>query len=203
MLEVVIITIFLDRQVSTMRSINVVTIEKELENEGDLVKIVENAKEYFPAEMWDQVNYLGNLSLGHDVEIAACGERFGAFLFEKLARRIQEMRSADRLSDLLLGITPNPIVAVYTFFDRGQFRREVCLVHDYVNQNVGVVSLFHVVGETSRRLIAHGLGHSKGLSHHARPVDLMFPELLKLSSLEVKGFCKDCLRKLTEDRTPA
>lgn len=183
-----------------MRSINVLTINGEPKNEGDLVKIVEDASDYFPTETWKDVRYLGELSLEHDVKIASNREFFGAFLFEKLIERIGRIKGSDRLMSLLLGITPDPIVAVYYFFDGANFKRALYLVHDYIAEKIGVVSLFRVDDKSSSKVVAHGLGHSRGLRHHAEPIDLMYFELLKSPALQVEGFCKVCLRKLAKDQ---
>lgn len=184
-----------------MCSINVLTINGEPENERDLVKIVEDARIYFPTETWDDILYMGNLSLKHDVKIATSGESLGALLFQKLIKRIRRIKGSDRLMSLLLGITPDPVVAMYYFFDGKNFKRALYLVHDHVAEKVGVVSFFRLNKETSSKVIAHGLGHSRGLRHHVEPIDLMYSELLKSPILQVEGFCKVCLRILTKDQT--
>lgn len=201
MCKTVIISIFLCLSVLIMRSINVLTINGELENEIDLVKIVEDAKDYFSPKTWDDIQYLGKLNLKHDVKIAVNEEFFGAFLFKKLIERIGRIKDSDRLTSLLFGITPDPIVAVYYFFDGKNLKRAVYLVHDYMAEKTGVVSLFHVNPESSSKVVAHGLGHNKGLRHHVRPIDLMYYELLRSPTLQVDGFCKVCMRKLAKDRT--
>jgi len=183
-----------------MRSINVLTVNEEPENERDLVKIVEDARSYFPTETWDDIRYLGKLCLKHDVEIAASGESFGAFLFEKLTKRIGRIKDSHRLMNLLLGITPDPIVAIYPFFDGKHFKRALYLVHDYVTETVGVVSLFRLNRGSSSKVVAHGLGHSRGLQHHLQPIDLMYSELLRTPTLQLEGFCKVCLRKLAKNQ---
>jgi predicted Zn-dependent protease len=183
-----------------VQSINVLTIDAELEDKTEPVRIVEEAKGYFPAEAWDEIRYLGKLTLKHDVKILIGQQCLDGFLFEKLVERFGKVVSHWRLQDLLLGITTVPIVATYYFFDGRQFKRAVYLVHDYVAKKVGVVSLFCVNEESSSKVVAHGLGHNRGLRHHVKPVDLMHPELLKLPKLQIEGFCKLCLRELTEDK---
>jgi predicted Zn-dependent protease len=98
--------------------------------------------------------------------------------------------------DLLLAITPEPVVALYYFFNGKGFKRTLYFVHDYVDETVGIVSLFQVKTKEADKVIAHGLGHSRGLRHHLEPVDLMHPELLR-TALDIEGFCKVCLRRLT------
>jgi len=181
-----------------MQSISVLTINREPENERDLVKIVEKAQNYFPTETWDDILYLGKLRLEHDLNIATSGESFGALLLERLIKRIEKIKDSDRLMSLLLGITPDPVVAVYHFFDGKNFRRTLYLVHDYVTNKVGVVSFFQLNEETSRRVVAHGLSHNRGLRHHVEPIDLMYSELLRSHVLQVEGFCRVCLRTLTK-----
>lgn len=184
-----------------MRSIDVLLINVEPENRRDAIKIVEDASSYFPTETWDDVECLAKLILEHDVTIATGGESLGAFLFEKLTKRIKKIRSSNRLMNLLLGITPDPIVAVYYFFDGRQFKRTIHLVHDYVDERIGVVSLFQVNKGSSSKVVAHGLGHNRGLRHHREPIDLMYSELLRTHTLQVEGFCRVCLRKLKENQT--
>ncbi len=182
-----------------MASINVLTINEEPEEKRDLVKIVDNAKSYFPSETWDDIYYIGKLILDHDVKITLSEDCLGAFLFEKLIGRIKRIRDADDLMNVLLAVTPDPIVAQYHSFDGKNFVRTVYLVHDYVAENAGVVSFFKINDRSSSKVVAHGLGHNKGLRHHAVPIDLMHSELLRLPVLQVEGFCRVCLRKLAQD----
>jgi len=182
---------------SIMQSISILTISRECEKQLDQVKIAEDATGYFPTGTWDDVRYLGKLSLEHDIKIATNRELVGAFLFEKLTQRIRRIKNSYRLLSLLLGITPEPIIAMYCFFDGERFRRALYLVHDYVAETFGVVSLYRVNESSSSKVVAHGLGHSRGLRHHLEPIDLMYPELLKTPTLQVEGFCKVCLCKLT------
>jgi predicted Zn-dependent protease len=184
-----------------MKSISVLTINREPENERDLVKIAEDARRYFPSKTWDDVRYLGKLSLKYDVKIASDGELMGAFLFERLTKTIKRIRAFHRLMDLLLAITSEPVVALYYFFNGKGFKRTLYFVHDYVDETVGIVSLYQVNEKSASKVVAHGLGHSRGLRHHLEPVDLMHPELLRTPALDVEGFCKVCLRKLTATRT--
>ena len=197
---IVIITIFFHAPFLTMQSINVLTINKEPENGRDLIKIVEEAKSYFPTETWDAINYLGKLDVEYDVQIAIGGDSLGGFLFETLTKRFVRMTDEQRSLNLLLGITPDPILATYYFFDGNNFKRSVYIVHDYVTKKIGIVSFFRVKEAYSSKVVAHGLGHSRGLRHHLEPVDLMYSELLKTATLQVEGFCEVCLHKLTKDQ---
>lgn len=196
---VVIITIFFQPSLLIMQSINVLTINGEPENGLDLVKVAEDARGYFPTETWNDIKYLGKLSLNHDAKIVASGESFGAFLFDKLTKRIRRIKDSHGLMNLLLGITSDPILAMYYFFDGKHFKRALYLVHDYVTEAIGVVSLFRVNERRSSKVVAHGLGHSKGLRHHQEPIDIMYSGLLRTPTLQVEGFCKVCLHKLTRD----
>ena len=184
-----------------MSSINVLTINEEPENEQDLVKIVESAKSYFPTETWDDILYLGRLNLEHDIKIATNGKSFEALLFEKLIKKIERIKNSENIVDLLLGITPDPVVALYHFFDGKEFKRALYLVHDYVAEKVGIVSFFQLSDENSNKVTAHGLGHNRGLRHHMEPIDLMYSELLRSPTLRVEGFCKVCLRTLAKVQT--
>jgi len=184
-----------------MGSIDVLTINVEPEDRQDIVKIAEDAKNYFPRETWNDIRYLGKLSLNYDIKIIANGESFEAFLFEKLTKRIKMVRDAHRPLNLLLAITVDPVVALYYLFDGKHFRRVQYLIHDYVAETFGIISFFQTNRESSSKVMAHGLGHSRGLRHHLEPIDLMHPQLLRTHSLQVEGFCKTCLSKLAKDST--
>lgn len=184
-----------------MRAIGVLTVNGGLESEEELVKTVEDAGDYFPTDTWDDIQYLGELSLKHDIKLATKEEMLGALRFERLVAAVGQVRDRESLVTLLLGITPDPVIALYYFFDGANFKRGCYLVHDYVAEKVGVVSLFHVQEQSSSKVVAHGLGHNQGLRHHAQPIDLMYPELLRVSALQVEGFCDGCLRKLKGDET--
>ena len=186
-----------------MPPITVLTISGKTEDKEDVVEIVEDASGYFPTDTWDDIIYIGKLSLEHDFKVATNRESYGAFLFQKLIKRIRRIRDSTKLISLLLGITSDPIVTVHHFFDRTNFKRRFYLVHDYVDETAGVVSLFQVKEETSSKLVAHGLGHNRGLRHHIEPIDLMYFELLKSPILQVDGFCEVCLSKLRKDETDA
>lgn len=186
-----------------MQFLNVLTINTEFKNGQHLVKITEDARDYFPTISQDEIHYLGNLSLEHDLKIAMSERNFGAFLFEKMTRRIEKMEDYNKSRGLLLGITSDPIVTIHHFFDRKHFKRVQYLVHDYVTKTVGVVSLFQVNMKHASKVVAHGLGHSKGLRHHSQPIDLMYSGMLRTPKLQVEGFCSACLHKLTENQTDA
>ncbi|UCE96482.1 MAG: hypothetical protein JSV51_02460 [Candidatus Bathyarchaeota archaeon] len=168
-----------------------------------MVRVVEDAKSHFPSETWAEIRYLGKLRLEHDIKIALSKDThkrsFGALLSEKLIKRINKVKDSDGLMSLILGVTPDPIVAMHYFLDGGSFKRVLYLVHDYVTEKVGIVSLFRVRENDSTRVVAHGLGHNRGLRHHMKPIDLMYSELLKTSMLQVEGFCKVCRNKLESD----
>jgi predicted Zn-dependent protease len=186
-----------------MQPIRVLTISGKTEDKEDLVEIVEDASDYFPTDTWDTIIYIGKLSLEHDFKVATNRESYGAFLFQRLLKRIRKVRDSTNLISLLLGITSDPVVAVHHFFDRTNFKRRFYLVHDYVDETAGIVSLFQVKEEISSKLVAHGLGHNRGLRHHIEPIDLMYFELLKSPMLQVDGFCEVCLRKLRKEETVA
>ena len=85
-----------------MQSINILTINEKVENETDIIKVIENAKDYFPKETWGTVQYLGKVRLEYDVKIAVNEESLGAFLFEKLIRRIRKVKGSDKFGTLLV-----------------------------------------------------------------------------------------------------
>jgi len=175
--------------------IDLLTINEAPEDAKELVEIVGQASKYFPKGIWETIEYLGNLTLEHDVKIASKERVYGAFIFERLIQRIRKLRASFKTFVLLLGITSDPIVTVYYRFEKGAYERIVNIVHDYVAEDVGVVSLFRAKGELASKLVAHGLGHNRGLRHHMTPIDVMYIELLNYPMLD-KAFCKECLNKL-------
>ena len=182
-----------------MGSIDVLTVNEEPESQVDLIRVVEEAKNYFPTEIWDDVRYIGKLKMNHDVTITTGEEHRGAFLVEKITKRIKRIRDC-KLMNLLLGITTDPVIAMYYYFDGNLFRRSLFLVHDYVSEKIGIVSLFRITEESASKVVAHGLGHNRGLVHHYKPIDLMYSKLLNALTLRIEGFCKDCKSKLAETR---
>jgi len=180
-----------------MGSIDVLTVNEEPESQVDLIRVVEEAKNYFPTEIWDDVRYIGKLKMNHDVTITTGEEHRGAFLVEKITKRIKRIRDCE-LMNLLLGITTDPVIAMYYYFDGNLFRRSLFLVHDYVSEKIGIVSLFRVKEGSASKVVAHGLGHNRGLVHHYKPIDLMYSRLLNALTLRIEGFCKDCKSKLAE-----
>ncbi|MCW4052169.1 MAG: hypothetical protein NWE78_03030 [Candidatus Bathyarchaeota archaeon] len=182
-----------------MQPLNILTVSQEPANEKDLANIVDDAKTFFPTEAWYDVRYVGELSLEHDLKIMVGDETCGAFLFKKLLKRFQKLKDSRGLVGVLLGITSKPVVDMYYSFGGGNLRKTVFFVHDYVSKKIGVVSVFRLTEESSSKVVAHGLGHNQGLRHHLEPTDLMHSELLRISHLEVDGFCKVCLRSLTTD----
>lgn len=184
-----------------MGSIDVLMINVEPANGRGLIKIVEDGSGYFPTETRDDIECIAELHLDHDVTIMTGGESFGAFLFERLTKRIRSIKHSNRLRNLLLGITPDPIVAIQHHLDGRRFRRTLHIVHDYVDEKTGVVSLFQISDHSSSKVVAHGLGHNRGLRHHQEPIGLMYSGLLRAPVLQVEGFCRICLRKLKEDKT--
>ena len=186
-----------------MQSLAVLTIGRKQDKKKDLVKIVEEGSGYFPTETWDTIEHVGELRFEHDFKIAIDQNSHEGFLFQKIIRKIRRTRDPNEPMGLLLGVTSDPIVVTYDFFDRTGFKRAIYLVHDYVDEKAGVVSFFRVNKEFSSKLVAHGLGHNRGLRHHLEPIDLMYSELLKSSTLQVDGFCEVCQRKLAEETSGA
>jgi hypothetical protein len=179
-----------------VRLIDVLTINEDSKNAEELIEIVWRACEYFPRGTWESIKYRGNFNMEHDIKIASNKRIYGAFIFEKLVSKIRKLRNMLRIFEPLLGITSDPVVSVYYKFEDGAYNKTVNLIHDYVSEDVGVVSLFRVTGESASRLIAHGLGHNKGLRHHIDPVDFMYIGLLNYPMFNKEAFCRECIIKL-------
>ena len=180
-----------------MQPLNILAVNQDPDNGEDLVKFVEDAGCFFSRDTWYDIRYLGELSVEHDLEIRIGGEACGALHFKRLLKRFRTVRDSRELMGVLLGITLQPIVDFYHSLEGGKLRSTVFFVHDYVSQNVGVVSLFRVEEDLACKVVAHGLGHNQGLRHHLEPSDLMHSELLRISKLQVEGFCNFCLHALS------
>jgi len=179
-----------------VRLIDVLTINEETKNEDEVLEIVKQASKYFPKGIWEGVEYLGNLDMEHDLKITSNKKVCGAFIFEKVVSKIRKLKGKFKTFKLLLGITSDPIVSIYYRFEFGTYYRMVNLVHDYVSEDIGVVSLFEIKDDSASNLVAHGLGHNKGLKHHINPIDVMYIDLLNHPMLSKKPFCIECTSKL-------
>jgi len=175
-------------------SIGMLAINKV--SKEDLLEIVWRALEYFPEGVWDEVKYLGNAIIRHDMKVKIKGASYEAFIFNNLLDKIKRFRMAIKIKDLLLAVTVDPVIAICSRLGSRGIRYIANLVHDYVSTDVGIVSLFAIEGESAIMVTAHGLGHSRGLRHHGKPIDLMYEGLLENKTLDKDGFCEDCLRRI-------
>lgn len=192
------IPIFYPSQIVIMEPIGLLAINPETnEQVHNFAKTVEVATSYFPIETWDSIKYLGEINTRCDVRILAGKTVCEAFLFKRLVERVRKFRKMSKWLNLLLGVTTDPIIATYWYFDGKRFKRANYLITDYVARSIGVVSFFQVECESSKKVVAHGLGHNRGLRHHIEPVDIMYTELLKASTLRVEGFCEACKKEMS------
>ena len=185
-----------------MPLIDTLTINEEHKNSEETLEIIWKALEYFPKSLWRGVNYLGNVNMKHDIKIRVESKDsiYGAFNFNKLIKRVRKIRELLQVKDILLAVTRDPIIALYYAFNFDGVSRMANLVHDYFSKDVGVVSFFRVKrDEDAAKVVAHGLGHSKGLRHHVKPIDLMYEGLLKCSNLRNEGFCNECLKRIMQE----
>jgi len=181
-----------------LQLLDVLTLNQEPRTGEELTDLVREAMRYFPEEIWEGVNYLGNLDVEHHVRIEANEKPRGAFNVNTLLERMRELRRLLETRGLLLGLTRDPVILSYYRFDVDRFRRIINLVRDYVASDVGLISLFETDEETAIRISAHGLGHNQGLTHHPEPVDLMYVGLLDGKPIGEDGFCDDCRTRLDE-----
>mgnify|MGYP001074941428 CR=1 FL=1 len=180
-----------------MQLLDMLTINEELKSKEDVMEIVMEAFDYFPEGIWEGIKYLGNVNVKHDLKVKSKEKVYGAFIFNNLIDKIREMKNMLKRDDLLLAVTHDPVIAVYHRFELEKFNRIINLVHDYVSTDLGIVSLFEIEEEAATRIAAHGLGHNRGLRHHAKPIDLMYAELLEYP-IRRDGFCDECQRKLRD-----
>lgn len=184
------------RVLGPLQSLDLLTINDEPGNKEDLVEIMWRAFRYFPEGLWTGVNYVGNVNVKHDLEIESNEEVHGAFIFSRLVRKVRKMKRCRRIEDLLLAVTHDPVIIMYHRFELEKFKRIIDLVHDYVSNDVGILSLFNTDEQVGTKIAAHGLGHNQGLAHHTEPIDLMYVRLLKGNPIKIDGFCIECKKKL-------
>lgn len=184
-----------------MQSLDMLTINEELTNKEDLMEIIWKAFEYFPGGVWEAVKYVGNMNVKRDLEIKSEERVYEAFIFANLIRKIREMKNQLRIKDLLLGVTHSPVIVTYHRLELERLKRMIYLVHDYVSYDVGMISFFETDDNAQTQIAAHGLGHSQGLEHHAKPIDLMYARLLDVHPIKIDGFCKECQRKLKNKKS--
>jgi hypothetical protein len=179
-----------------LQLLDVFTLNQGSKDRWELIDIVQKAMEYFPDKIWDGVKYIGNINATYNVKIKVNQELRGAFDVNELVKRIRELRELLEIDNLLLALTLDPVVLSYYRYGADKFSRILNLVKDFVASDIGLISLFNTDEETAIRISAHGLGHSKGLMHHSKPLDLMYVGLLDGSPLRNSTFCEDCKKKL-------
>ncbi|MEM1674895.1 MAG: hypothetical protein QXN24_03920 [Candidatus Bathyarchaeia archaeon] len=182
-----------------MPSLEVLTVNEASRSIEEILEIIWRALEYFPRGLWDEVMYIGNADIKYDIKVEIKGESYRAFIFNNLLGKIKRIREAMKIKDLLLAVTANPVIAIYSKLGSKGISRVASLVHDYLSSDIGIVSLFAMKDDATTMVTAHGLGHSRGLRHHAEPIDLMYEGLLKSKSLSRDGFCESCLRRIIGD----
>lgn len=183
-----------------MPLLKMLTINGEDIDSEKVLEIIWRALEYFPRGLWDGADYLGNLNIRHDVKIRFKEAVYGAFVFNNLMEKIRRVRKMLGIDDLLLAITYDPVIAVYHRFEAKKINYFASLIYDYVSRDSGLISFFRVgEGEIASKIVAHGLGHSRGLRHHFKPIDIMYEGLLENGTLRNDGFCGDCIRKMSCD----
>jgi len=184
-----------------MHSLDILTINENPRGKEDLLEMIWNALNYFPEGTWGNINYIGNTVVKYDLTVEANGELSQALTFPKILRKLREMRGMFKTHTLLLGVTHDPVIVLYCRFEGNSFKRSVVTVHDYVSDDVGILSFFQKDESVAIRIVAHGLGHNRGLEHHNEPIDLMFIGLLDGGRIELDGFCRSCIRKLRSRAT--
>lgn len=186
-----------------MPIINTLTINEEHKKNEEILEIIWSALKYFPKGLWKEVNYLGNINVMYDVKIRVESENatYKAFIFNRLVNKINRIRELLQIKDLLLAITCDPVIALYYVLNFEKITQIANLVHDYFSRDIGIVSLFRIGSdENASKVVAHGLGHNRGLRHHIKPIDLMYEGLLEHNNVvENDGFCHECLKRMRQD----
>ena len=163
-------------------------LNQDSKDRWELIDIVHKAMEYFPDKLWDGIKYIGNIDTSHNIKIKINQELRGAFDVNELVKQIRVLRKLLEINNLLLALTLDPVVLSYYRYGADKFSRILSLVKDFVASDIGLISLFDTDEETAIRISAHGLGHSKGLIHHSKPLDLMYVGLLDGSPLRNNRF---------------
>ena len=176
------------------------TINEDDKSSVEISEIIWRALEYFPRDLWIGVNYLGNMNMEHDVKLRSKETVYRAFIFHNLIEKIRRIRKLLKIKEVLLAVTCDPIIAIYHRFEVEKLSCFANLIHDYVSGDVGVVSLFQIEEEKASKVVAHGLGHNRGLRHHVEPVDIMYEGLLKHTALRKNGFCNECLKRMIREK---
>jgi predicted Zn-dependent protease len=184
--------------VDPLQKLDILTINERLHSSEELIEVIWKALELFPKDLWEEVNYLGNLEAQHHVKIQSKDETKDAFMVDKLMKAIRALRESLEVKNLLLTLTSDPVIIMFYYLDHDGFKTQVRLVHDYVNTKVGVISLFSIDLEKAVKVSAHGLGHNLGLEHHKEPIDLMYVRLLDGLKTYKEGFCDECIDKIEE-----
>ncbi|NIR87662.1 hypothetical protein GWO13_08935 [Candidatus Bathyarchaeota archaeon] len=187
------------KELQPVQLLDVLTINEKPKNKENLLEIIYQAFCYFPQGIWQGIKYQGNINVKHDLKIKSKEKIYGAFIFNSLMVRIREKKNTLNSQGLLLAVTHDPVIAIYHRFESDRFKKIVNLIRDYVIKDVGMVSLFEVKKEAATKISAHGLGHNKGLKHHAEPIDLMYARLLDGYPIKKEGFCNKCQRKLKKE----
>lgn len=183
-----------------MQSLDVLTLNEYEPDREKLVHTVSEAIDYFPADIWININYLGNIKIKPHIEIKINKLIRKAFIVNKLMIELRKIKKQNKSKNLLLVLTHDPVIITYVRLKGEGFTRIVKLVRDYVTGGAGMVSLFMIDEETGEKITAHGLGHNQGLEHHIQPLDLMYVGLLNGTPLKEKGFCTNCKVKLEKKR---
>ncbi|MEM1515821.1 MAG: hypothetical protein QXH24_07260 [Candidatus Bathyarchaeia archaeon] len=182
-----------------MPSIEMLTINEADKDVTEILEIIWRALKYFPKNVWDEVKYIGNANMKYDVKVKIKGLLYEAFLFNSLLSKIRMIRWTMDIKDLLLAVTVDPVIAIYSRIGYRGINRTTSLVHDYVSSDIGMISLFAVKNDVAVMITAHGLGHNRGLRHHNKPIDLMYEGLLEGKSLNKDGFCEACLKRIIKN----
>jgi len=181
-----------------MQSIDVLGIE-QAPTRKELIEVVTKAYDYFPEGIWRGIRYIGELKIPKSYQIRWNEKVYRAFDFEILVERMKRLRDGHKIDGPLLGLTIDPVMSVLCRFENGKLLRDFYCIHDAVIGNIGIVSLFRVDEEYSKKLVAHNLGHNRRLSHHTDPIDFMYTGLItEKRKLQNEPFCRKCEKILKE-----
>jgi len=157
----------------------------------DLVQFVEEGTNLFPLKIVDSINYAGEVEYPYDKKLFMNEEPIPSFDFRKLILRLNRIKGKNPL----MAIITNHLVYLESIFQQnGKYKISYMPIRDYMEE-VGFVCLLRLADQHMSKVIAHTIGHSRGLGHHKRPIDLMYA-FLEPETHYPEPFCENCIYTL-------
>jgi len=114
-----------------------------------------------------------------------------------LMERLEKLKKSFNIKRPLVAASYDPLVRIYSAFEKGALMTFADVVRDYVHDDVVMFSLFGISPEKSIKTMIHTLGHLGGLRHHEKPIDIMYIDPISEIDMD-EYFCKRCDEHLKE-----